>query len=137
MGFLNAELKSSRKALISNEQVIDTLLLARKKHPLGPNSLDALCKRYGVDNSRRTKHGALLDSELLSEVYLELIGGRQVGFNLKVETIGKPRLVATSQGQRQPRATPLAPRLSPDEKARHDAIVAGLGVDATWRKSET
>ncbi len=61
---------------------VDTLALARRKHPMGPNSLDALCRRYGIDNAHRTKHGALLDSELLAEVYIEMIGGRQAALGL-------------------------------------------------------
>ena len=77
MGFLNSELAYCEATAIPPDRVIDTLMLARKAHPMGPNSLDALCRRYGVDNSRRTKHGALLDAELLAEVYLHLIGGRQ------------------------------------------------------------
>ena len=76
-GFLCAELKRVERALIARERLIDTLMLARRKHPAGPNSLDDLCARYGIDNSRRTKHGALLDAEILAEVYLELIGARQ------------------------------------------------------------
>src|SRR5215472_8945055 len=77
LGFLNAELERAGKAAVGRERLVDTLLLARRKHPAGPNRLDDLCGRYGIDNSRRTKHGALLDAELLAEVYLELIGARQ------------------------------------------------------------
>ena len=75
--FLNAELERVGKMLVPQERLIDTLLLARRKHPAGPNRLDDLCARYGIDNSRRSKHGALLDAEILAEVYLELIGARQ------------------------------------------------------------
>ena len=77
LGFLNAELERAGKMLVARERLVDTLLLARRKHPAGPNRLDDLCARYGIDNSRRTKHGALLDAEILAEVYLELIGARQ------------------------------------------------------------
>ncbi len=85
LGFLNAELERAGKGLVARERLVDTLLLARRKHPAGPNRLDDLCARYGIDNSRRTKHGALLDAELLAEVYLELIGARQAQLIL-VET---------------------------------------------------
>ncbi len=85
MGFVNTELKRLGRPAIINDRVIDSLQIARRKHPAGPNSLDALCSRYNIDNSHRTKHGALLDSELLAEVYLELIGGRQAGFDLAAD----------------------------------------------------
>ena len=85
-GFLCAELKRVERALIARERLIDTLMLARRKHSAGPYSLDALCARYGIDNSRRTKHGALLDAEILAEVYVELIGARQAQLGL-AETI--------------------------------------------------
>ena len=82
MGFINAELGYCGKLAIPADQVIDTLAMARRSHPAGPNSLDALCRRYGIDNSKRTKHGALLDAELLAEVYLEMMGGRQTNLGL-------------------------------------------------------
>ena len=82
VGFLNAELGFIKRPPILYERIIDTLALAKKRHPMGPNSLDALCKRYGIDIAKRTKHGALLDSELLAGVYLELIGGRQIALTL-------------------------------------------------------
>lgn len=134
MSFLNAELRMCKKPLIPNEQVIDSLMLARKKYPMGPNSLDALCKRFGVDNARRTKHGALLDSELLAEVYLELIGGRQTGLNLNTEVTAKSP-IWSSQTKPAQRPMPLPERLTPDEKTRHDQLVAGLGIDALWQKN--
>ena len=77
IGFLNTEFGRLGQAVIDTGRVVDTLALARRKHPMGPNSLDALCRRYGIDNGHRTKHGALLDSELLAEVYIELIGGEK------------------------------------------------------------
>ncbi len=77
LGFLNAELERASRATVSRERIIDTLMIARRKHPGGANRLDDLCLRYAIDNSRRTKHGALLDAELLAEVYIELIGARQ------------------------------------------------------------
>ena len=81
-GFLNAELERAGKTPVARERMVDTLLLARRRHPAGPNGLDHLCARYGIDNSRRTKHGALLDAEILAEVYIELIGGRQASLIL-------------------------------------------------------
>ena len=87
-GFLNAELERVERPLIARERLVDTLLLARRKHPAGPNRLDDLCLRYGIDRSRRTKHGALLDAEILAEVYVELIGARQAQLIL-VETAGR------------------------------------------------
>ena len=77
LGFLNAELERAGRGAVSRDRIVDTLLLARRKHPGGANRLDDLCARYSIDNSRRTKHGALLDAELLAEVYIELIGARQ------------------------------------------------------------
>ena len=82
MAFINAELDRLGQPAVDPDRVVDTLALARRKHPMGPNSLDALCRRYGIDNSHRTKHGALLDSELLAEVYIELIGGKQAALGL-------------------------------------------------------
>jgi hypothetical protein len=82
MKFLNAELNWAGQVLIANERALDTVAIARRKFPGAPASLDALCRRFGIDNSAREKHGALLDSELLAEVYLELIGGRQPDFGL-------------------------------------------------------
>jgi len=133
VGFLNAELGYLKQPPILGERVIDTLVLARRKHPMGPNSLDALCKRYGIDNSRRDRHGALLDSELLAEVYLELIGGRQTALTLATATIAKPVFsVQARQGTARPR--PLLPRLSAEERAAHDLFVEGLGGSALWKK---
>ncbi|UUP17582.1 DNA polymerase III subunit epsilon [Nitratireductor thuwali] len=84
MGFINAEFGRLGQPFVDPSRVVDTLAIARRKHPMGPNSLDALCRRYGIDNSRRTKHGALLDAELLAEVYIELVGGKQAAFGLEV-----------------------------------------------------
>ncbi len=135
MGFINAEFARLGRPPVTNDMVTDTLALARRKHPMGPNSLDALCRRYGVDNSHRTKHGALLDSELLAEVYIELIGGRQTTFGLQS---GDSRGQATeaddvvvTTGQR-PRS--LAPRLSEQESEAHAALVVKMGQKAIWAK---
>jgi len=131
LGFLNAELARTGRALLARERLVDTLLLARRKHPAGPNRLDDLCQRYGIDNSRRSKHGALLDAEILAEVYLELIGGRQAQLIL-VESgqASGPRRVAASAAR--PRPVLLPPRVSAAEHAEHASFIATLGADALW-----
>ena len=106
LGFLNAELERCKRVLVGRERLVDTLLLARRRHPAGPNGLDHLCQRYGIDNSRRTKHGALLDAELLAEVYVELIGGRQASLIL-VEA-GRATVTHRRQGGRCAAATDRA-----------------------------
>ena len=116
LGFLNAELERVGKGLVARERLIDTLLLARRKHPAGPNRLDDLCGRYGIDNSRRTKHGALLDAELLAEVYLELIGARQAQLIL-VETGGVAVAAGAIVVAVRVRPQPLPPRLTEGERA--------------------
>src|SRR6516164_2966786 len=122
IGFLNAELQRVPKPPLTAERVVDTLLLARRRHPAGPNSLDALCKRYGIDNSQRTKHGALLDSFLLARVYVELLGERQatLGFGDAADgdAVPAPRTAAA-----RPRPEPLAPRLSTAAEAAHATFV--------------
>jgi DNA polymerase III subunit epsilon len=133
LGFLNAELERARKALVSRERLVDTLLLARRKHPGTSNRLDDLCARYGIDNSRRTKHGALLDAEILAEVYLELIGARQASLVL-VESGGAGAGGNASATIIRIRPQPLAPRISADERAAHAAFVATLGETAIWRQ---
>jgi DNA polymerase III subunit epsilon len=135
LGFLNAELERAAKPLIERERLVDTLLLARRKHPAGPNRLDDLCTRYGIDNSRRTKHGALLDAEILAEVYVELIGARQAQLIL-VDT-GAP----ASRGDDRTatirhRLVPLAPRLTEAERQAHRSFVATLGAGAIWLQYE-
>jgi DNA polymerase III subunit epsilon len=132
LGFLNAELERARKSLVNRERLIDTLLLARRKHPGGPNRLDDLCARYGIDNSRRTKHGALLDAEILAEVYVELIGARQAQLILvEAGTSVAGTVAATAVIRLRPQ--PLAPRLTADELDAHLAFVATLGEHAIWR----
>jgi DNA polymerase III subunit epsilon len=130
--FLCAELKRAERVLIARERLIDTLLLARRKHPAGPNRLDDLCARYGIDNSRRTKHGALLDAEILAEVYVELIGARQAQLGLAES--GERRANGV-EGVIVVRARPeqLAPRLSEAELAAHREFVAGLGENVLWQ----
>ena len=137
MAFLNAELTFAKLPAIPPERVIDTLHIARQKHPGTGNSLDALCRRYGIDNSKRTKHGALLDSELLAEVYLELIGGRQTALILeasgrKVETAA---IVTPQTSLRRP--SPLPPRISEAERRAHRLFVEQLGEHAIWKVPST
>src|SRR3984893_581433 len=125
LGFLNAELERAGKTSVGLERLIDTLLLARRKHPAGPNRLDDLCMRYSIDNSRRTRHGALLDAEILAEVYLELIGARQAQLILvEAGTAATGMRAAVSSIRVRPDA--LAPRLSPQEREAHAAFVATL-----------
>ncbi|MGF9695092.1 DNA polymerase III subunit epsilon [Rhizobium sp. 0TCS1.26] len=135
MGFINAELDRLGLPPVPNDHVVDTLSLARRKHPMGPNSLDALCRRYGIDNSHRTKHGALLDSELLAEVYIEMIGGRQAALGLvgaeQVTTVIEVEDVDVITLQR-PR--PLPPRMTEAEIAAHAALVNSLGEKALWAR---
>ena len=131
-GFLCAELKRVERAPIERERLIDTLLLARRKHPAGPNRLDDLCARYGIDNSRRTKHGALLDAEILAEVYLELIGARQAQLGLAENVKGRDNGRDGGVG-RSERGVALAPRVTDADRAAHRDFVATLGEKALWR----
>jgi DNA polymerase III subunit epsilon len=133
MAFVNAELGFLRLPAIPSERVVDTLHIARQKHPGASNSLDALCRRYGIDNSKRTKHGALLDSELLAEVYLELIGGRQTALILEASATKKAATVVAAQIARQ-RPSPLPQRLTEAERAAHADFVAQLGEHALWKQ---
>lgn len=134
IGFLNAELERLGRPTIARDRVIDTLALARRKHPGGGNRLDDLMNRYGIDSSRRVKHGALLDAELLAEVYSELLGGRQATLiGLVEETTEAPRLVVEARAA-HPRPIPLPPRISAAESEAHAAFVAALGEKAIWLK---
>jgi DNA polymerase III subunit epsilon len=145
IGFLNAELERLNKAAISMDRVIDTLALARRKNPAGPNSLDALCKRYGIDNSKRTKHGALVDSLLLAEVYVELLGVRQAAMELvtassRVDTVERRDTgpaarvrTANASGAAQ-RPTPLPERITAEDLDRHAQFVETLGANALWKR---
>ena len=131
--FLNAELKWMNLPQIPWERAIDTLAIARKRFPGSPASLDALCRRFNIDNSSRTLHGALLDSEILAEVYLELIGGRQPDFALSAEPAPSEG-AEISAWKARPRANPLPSRLSQKEAAAHAEFVGKLGGDALWAK---
>jgi DNA polymerase-3 subunit epsilon len=132
LGFINAELGRVQKQVLGRERIVDTLLLARRKHPGGQNKLDDLCARYKIDNSRRTKHGALLDAELLAEVYIELTGARQALLGLSNVA------VSAANGGRQvklrPRPEPLQSRVTDVDRDAHRAFVATLGENAIWQK---
>ena len=132
--FLNAELGLAGLPALAAERALDTLLIARKRFPGSPASLDALCRRFGVDNSSREKHGALLDSEILAEVYLELVGGRQPDLVLAGQAGAKPETVTLPDWRPRPRPKPLPPRLTQSEDSAHAAFVAALGEGAVWLK---
>jgi DNA polymerase-3 subunit epsilon len=128
--FINAELRAYGHKPFSLDQVIDTLALARRRHPGASNSLDALCSRYGIDNSRRTKHGALLDAEILAEVYAELLGGRQAAL------VFKSGVAETARGSKifsQQRPQPLLPCLTNEEQKAHLDFVAKLSANPIWQ----
>lgn len=133
IGFINAELERLARAAIARDRLVDTLLLARRKHPGVSNRLDDLCSRYAIDNSRRTKHGALLDAELLAEVYIDLIGARQSQLILASET---RRIFISGQADmpRRQRETPLAARISAADLATHAAFIATLGGAPIWNE---
>ncbi|AMM86334.1 MULTISPECIES: DNA polymerase III subunit epsilon [Martelella] len=134
MGFINAELGRLGKPPIDQEMVVDTLALARRKHPMGPNSLDALCKRYSIDNAHRTKHGALLDAELLAEVYIEMSGGRQAAFRL-VNAGSADEYDSDGNLRKLPplvRPRPLPSRVHAEEAEAHAKMLAEIGDKALW-----
>ena len=138
MKFLNAELVWAGQQKLPPDQAIDTLEIARRKFPGAMNSLDALCRRFGVDNSAREKHGALLDSEILAEVYLELLGGRQP--DLVMEPASRqggsqnPGVGAEAVWRPKPRATPLPARTTKAEAEAHAAMVEKMGEKAVWAR---
>jgi DNA polymerase-3 subunit epsilon len=133
ISFINAELDRIKRVAIPRDRLVDTLLLARRKHPGVSNRLDDLCSRYAIDNSRRTKHGALLDAELLAEVYIDLIGARQSQLILAAEAIDI-RLGAGGETARRQRETPLAARVSEEDRAAHRTFVATLGEKPIWNE---
>ena len=132
MNFLNAEFEWAGLPGLPMSRAIDTLAIARRKFPGAQASLDALCKRFGIDNSAREKHGALLDSELLAEVYLELLGGRQHGMTLETR-VTSDQSDGPTEWRAPPRPRPLPPRLTAAERAAHDTFIAELGDAALWR----
>ncbi len=131
IGFINAELDRIKRPAISRDRLVDTLLLARRKHPGVSNRLDDLCSRSAIDNSRRTKHGALLDSELLAEVYIDLIGARQSQLILAAE-VRDVRTGGPGEMPRRQRTEPLAPRITEADRADHRTFVATLGDKPVW-----
>ena len=132
MKFLNAELKWASLPQLPMAQAIDTLAIARKKFPGSPASLDALSRRFSIDTTMRTLHGALLDSEILAEVYLELIGGRQPGLVLQHDG---PKGGAGDAWRAGPRPEPLPTRLTEDEAKAHENFIGKLGDNALWKKT--
>jgi DNA polymerase III subunit epsilon len=131
IGFLNFEFGRLGHPPLSFDRVTDTLALARRKHPGSPNNLDALCRRYGIDNGARTKHGALLDSELLADVYLRLIGAEQAGLDLSSQAMSA-KIDAEIAVSARPK--PLPPLITAEEEAAHAAFVASLGSKAIWNR---
>lgn len=137
IGFINMELDRLKMTTLDMGRVVDTLQLARRKHPAGPNSLDALCKRYGVDNSKRDKHGAIVDSLLLAQVYVELLGERQTTLVLgHAATNNRPgqRNAATPRAKTRP--APLPARLTSDDEAAHAEFVKTLGANPVWLRTQ-
>ncbi|MGB3148049.1 MAG: DNA polymerase III subunit epsilon [Paracoccaceae bacterium] len=135
MKFLNAELNWAGQSVIAPDRALDTVQMARRKFPGSPASLDALCRRFGIDNSARDKHGALLDSELLAEVYLELIGGRQPDFGLSTTAEVTSKSDSAEEDWTVPRRpAPLPTRLTEAERAAHASFVENLGEKAIWRR---
>lgn len=135
MKFINSELRRCDRSPIAMDRVIDTLAMARRKHPGASNTLDALCARYKVDNSKRTKHGALLDAELLAEVYVELCGGRQKALGLEsASRQTKPVIVHGEQSYTLMRAKELGSLVSGEEETAHQKAAASLGDKALWLK---
>ncbi len=135
IGFLNAEFARIGAPAITMDRVVDTLQMARRRFPGSPASLDALCKRLGVDNSAREKHGALLDSEILAEVYLELMGGRQPDLVLAPSGSEAGSGAAGGHaGAPRPAARPFRPRITEAEAEAHAAFVAELGPDSVWAR---
>ena len=131
---MNFELKKLSLPAYSNDRVIDTLEIARRKHPMGPNTLDALCSRYNVDNSRREKHGALLDAELLADVYIELMGGKQRGLDFATDEKVATTTQTSSKREAIQRPNQLPSRLTQDASSAHRAFVDELGSETQWHK---
>jgi DNA polymerase-3 subunit epsilon len=132
MAFINAELGRASRATLPASRFVDTLALARRRHPAGPNSLDALCKRYGIDLSGRSKHGALLDSMLLAGVYVELLGERQAALVFDGRSGGPQTTIRVGAASAAPRPVPLPSMLSAEDEAAHQEFVKSLGPNALW-----
>jgi DNA polymerase-3 subunit epsilon len=131
LGFVNAELERAKRQPLASDRIVDTLALSRRRHPAGPHSLDALCKRYGIDLSQRTKHGALLDCNLLAGVYVELLGERQARLGLSGRG-AREQAARTRAGKALQRPNALPPRLTDAGEAAHREYVASLGANALW-----
>ncbi len=134
IGFINAELDRVKWPAVPRDRLVDTLMIARRRFPAGPNNLDALCARFGIDNTKRVKHGALLDAELLAEVYIDLIGVRQATLALAAELPNSGGPGGAGRKMRE-RKTPLAPRVSAEDDERHRAFIAEMGDKAYWLKT--
>ncbi|AHM03460.1 DNA polymerase III epsilon subunit [Roseibacterium elongatum DSM 19469] len=134
MRFLNAELEWCGMPTLPSDQALDTLMIARKRFPGSPASLDALCRRFGIDNSKREKHGALLDSEILAEVYLELTGGKQPDFALAPRESRRTSSAVDETWRPRPRPAPLPARLTDAERAAHEEFVGEMGEAAVWNR---
>ena len=132
LAFVNSELDLSKRPVFARDRIIDTLMLARRKHPGVSNKLDDLCARYKIDNSKRTKHGALLDAELLAEVYIELTDARQTTLGL-VASGSRTVFVGGHAAASRVRPAPLMPRVTADEQIAHAAFIATLGDSAVWK----
>jgi DNA polymerase-3 subunit epsilon len=135
MKFINYELSKIKRGEVSYDRAVDTLAIARKKFPGSPASLDSLCRRFKIDNSARVMHGALLDSQILAEVYLELIGGKQPDFMLGVSSVSLKNKESTQTKKiTNVRSERLKPRLTLDEQKNHKALIKQLGDESMWSK---
>jgi DNA polymerase-3 subunit epsilon len=135
INFLNSELVRAKKDKINNNRVVDTLKIARSKFPGARNSLDALCKRFFVDNSNRSLHGALLDSELLAEVYLELVGGKEPDLELSTNTIKKDNNSQNRTSNVSVRKNKLKSRITNIDEKNHRDFLASLPKESLWLKN--
>jgi DNA polymerase III subunit epsilon len=135
IGFINAEFARVGKPPIAMDRVVDTVILARRKFPGAKASLDALCARFGVDNSKRTKHGALLDAEILAEVYSELLGGKQSA--LILDQAKELKVIEATAGNVIKRIRPLVPALTLVDTDKHAEFVRGIGEKAVWNRYVT
>lgn len=138
IGFINMELERLKRPPLAIARVTDTLQIARRKFPGAPGSLDALCKRFSIDNTQRTKHGAIVDSLLLAQVYVELLGERQAMLGLAVEAtataagpVGAPAAVSEVRARQRPHS--LSARLTDEQVAAHAVYVGTLGSNPLWK----
>jgi DNA polymerase-3 subunit epsilon len=132
LAFLNIEMRLAGLPPLFSERAIDTLAIARRKFPGAPASLDALCRRYSIDLAVRDKHGALVDAQLLAQVYLELIGGRQTNLALIEDAISNSAITILAHERQLPRPEPMPPLLTPDEAAAHAAFIKTLRGEILW-----